>query len=608
MNSTRRVIVGVAVLVLALVFAEAEALAQSWTADKGVVLEGTIITLDGSDRVIEDGLVFVKGDKIVAVAAPGESLPPEAAAAPVVQTDGVIVPGLINAHSHTQYNTMPLWDVPTRYSNRYQWTNPDDYQSDINNPKTCLTKNTYLDLDLEVGKYAEVKEILGGGTGIQGSPSVSGIQDVLVRNVEARNFGSDRVYQHALSIDDGRFQSGLETGIKKAIREGRVGAFLIHLAEGVDAASRNEFQTLKRLGLLIPQTVVIHGTALTSADFSEMAAVGAKLVWSPLSNRLLYGQTTDVRAADRAGVLICLGSDWSPSGSKNALGELNIADLINRNELGSYFSDKELVKMATLNAAIALGFDGKVGRIQAGYYADIAIFDRVAADPYRSVINATELNLRLCLVGGEPLAGDDAVLSALKGSDRETVFSVGTRRKAVDVTKAGVPKGTQRYADFASTLDAAMDFQTSWLDDHWVGAVPSGFTSFQAYLDDLFPEGLGPTRLDPVYAGSDTAFFDGIRTNANALFAYDLRSYWTSYVTPGTKKGDVTISAGLQMPIYDRPSASGAVLARIGRGSVVVIRGEITVSGTRWFSVSRRSTTTGDHVTGYAMARYVRPR
>ncbi len=40
------------------------------------------------------------------------------------------------------------------------------------------------------------------------------------------------------------------------------------------------------------------------------------MVWSPLSNYLLYGETADMTAAKAAGVNIALGSDWAPSGSK----------------------------------------------------------------------------------------------------------------------------------------------------------------------------------------------------------------------------------------------------------------------------------------------------
>jgi len=52
------------------------------------------------------------------------------------------------------------------------------------------------------------------------------------------------------------------------------------------------------------------------------------MVWSPFSNLLLYGGTSDIARARNEGVLIALGPDWSPSGSKNLLGELKVARLV----------------------------------------------------------------------------------------------------------------------------------------------------------------------------------------------------------------------------------------------------------------------------------------
>ena len=68
----------------------------------------------------------------------------------------------------------------------------------------------------------------------------------------------------------------------------------------------------------------------SSANYDEWAPLGGSIVWSPFSNLWLYRGTTDVLAARAAGVRICLGADWSPSGSKNLLGELKVADLWNR--------------------------------------------------------------------------------------------------------------------------------------------------------------------------------------------------------------------------------------------------------------------------------------
>ena len=118
-----------------------------------------------------------------------------------------------------------------------------------------------------------------------------------------------------------------------------------------------------RVSLAEP-TVVIHGTALTPSQFESMGAVGSKLVWSPLSNLLLYGNTTDVRAADKAGIKISLAPDWGPSGSKNSMHELKVADLWNSEVMDSYFTNYQMVEMVTSNPAAAAEWQDYVGTNQ----------------------------------------------------------------------------------------------------------------------------------------------------------------------------------------------------------------------------------------------------
>ena len=79
------------------------------------------------------------------------------------------------------------------------------------------------------------------------------------------------------------------------------------------------------------------------------------MVWSPFSNLWLYRATTDVVAASKGGVKVCLGADWGPSGSKNVLGELKVADLWNAKQFDRAFSDRELCEMVTANPGSTLG-------------------------------------------------------------------------------------------------------------------------------------------------------------------------------------------------------------------------------------------------------------
>ena len=60
------------------------------------------------------------------------------------------------------------------------------------------------------------------------------------------------------------------------------------------------------------------------------------MVWSPFSNLLLYGGTADVARARQEGVLMALGPDWSPTGSKNLLAELKVARLVSEDAGGVF--------------------------------------------------------------------------------------------------------------------------------------------------------------------------------------------------------------------------------------------------------------------------------
>jgi hypothetical protein len=135
-------------------------------------------------------------------------------------------------------------------------------------------------------------------------------------------------------------------------------------------------------------------------------ANGASMVWSPLSNLLLYKETADIAEFHRQGVLIGLGSDWSPSGSKNLLGELKVAYQYSRHQPGgSVFTCQELVRMVTCDAATILDWDAALGSIEAGKLADLMAIDSTSPRYYQALVNATERDVILVMVGGTVCAG-----------------------------------------------------------------------------------------------------------------------------------------------------------------------------------------------------------
>jgi 5-methylthioadenosine/S-adenosylhomocysteine deaminase len=591
---------------------------QSFDPARGIVLHGTIVTMDAAGIILHNGNVLVRDDRIVATWQ-GANPPRGTQVGDAIQVDlgsrALIFPGLINLHNHPTYNMLELWPAPSShvqaalgrplgtepYANRYQWNLMLDNGSPelrrlVDTPQSLLNSPIGLNLYSEVGKYAEVKAMLGGETAVEGGPSDPTTNNILTRNVGSLNFGRDRIDSRVPSID-GLTGTDLNDLVAR-MQDAQIDAWIVHLAEGVrdnqrragdSFSSRAEFATLTSKGLLTDMTVIIHGNGLEPDDFAAMRAapsirldgtgdgLGAKLVWSPLSNLLLYGQTALVYQALQAGVVVSLGTDWSPSGSRNLLDELKVADITlrdsrllggdrdlipslsisgkagNAREEAEIALDKLLVEMVTTNPAKTLRWTQEVGSIEPGKFADLVLSTRpdhpsrpdLPNSPYRNLIEATEEDVRLVVVNGEPLAGDVAIMSQLKPGDYEVVTSVGgCFEKAIDVTNPAAPQGTETFAEIQTALHDALnamggdnpppdggpadDSNTySYLKAHIPGA--SGLTDaqFRQLLTCYF--GLAPNgrlnmegvQLSPVLVEDDDFYFHllGGEVFANGLIA-----------------------------------------------------------------------------------------
>jgi hypothetical protein len=269
---------------------------------------------------------------------------------------------------------------------------------------------------------------------------------MLARNIELYNFGKDYIWTKVTELE-----SDYEGNhIKEGSSDGTLDAWFLHLAEGIDESSRAEFDILVQNDLLVEEIVVIHGTGLTQTEFSALGDVGGSLAWSPTSNLLLYGDTTDIATAKAEGVNIMIGPDWAPSGSKSSMHELKTADWWDENILGDIFTDFELVQTISTNVVDAIGWSDHTGRIQTGLAADFVVLDTFNADPYRNVIDAIDPDVRLVIVGGLPVFGDVDIMQAMD-NEVEIIQGVGFT-KAADITYDGVPEAQQTYAEMFTAL------------------------------------------------------------------------------------------------------------------------------------------------------------
>ena len=407
-----------------------------------VALAGRVVTMDGRFSVKADAVVYMENGSIVAVQDRAKPAPAGFAGVTIVESGGTIFPGLIELHNHLSYNALPPWSpVPKRFQHRGQWPNHKDYRPLVSGPMTVFGqyKDTQGQFSLlpPLVRYVECKCLLGGVTTSQGVKLASnaGIQRFyrgIIRNVEQTDDAN-------LPEAQGRIPDLVATDAAHFLARLKAedSCFLLHLSEGVTDPAHPVSQARKHFLALeiapnkwaLSKTFTgIHAAGLLPADFDVLASHGSSMVWSPLSNLLLYGGTARVRAAKDAGVLIGLGSDWSPTGSKSLLGELKVAWLYNQKKLNGLFKAREIVAMATRNAARILKWDKVAGTIKAGARADLLVIDSMATDSYKALLHARETDIRLVMINGVARYGWPEVMTKLVPNDQTISVGGKTRR------------------------------------------------------------------------------------------------------------------------------------------------------------------------------------
>jgi cytosine/adenosine deaminase-related metal-dependent hydrolase len=520
-----------------------------------LVLIGKVATMNATRDVLSPGAIWIRQGKIIAVAKGMADLALAAKqstigtsegdaadllrSAKVLRLEGVIYPGMIDLHNHPEYAIYPLLPIKRKYKDRYEWRFYDEaYARRITNLNTLLTSPQYFNLGTEVGKYGEIKALIGGTTSIQGArvtlPTAK--EECLLRNIETAGVSNHPTFSR---VDIGRDAREWQ---RMSEERSKGGALVLHLAEGVGPRMAAEFEAVKRSGLLGPELVAIHGVGLTRTQIDEMGAAAAKLVWSPLSNFILYGQTVDVAAAKRAGVLISLAPDWTPSGSKSILGELKVADLVNQHQLNALFSDDELVEMVTVNPATAIGWGRQLGQIAAGYLADLVVVDDREPGVYRNLIGAVEASIQLVVVRGEALYGDAAIMEALRpGKDLEPM-PVGAgkrvfRAKQIAPNCAGTTVPPMAVSEISAKIQRALQLKFTDVAG-WVSAEqmerdmkdialckttgqaspvqnPPTVQDAKRFLACRFQLPFERTLLSPLTTAEDGQFFSRLRANSN---------------------------------------------------------------------------------------------
>lgn len=182
---------------------------------------------------------------------------------------------------------------------------------------------------------------------------------------------------------------------------------------------------------------LVHANGLDYTDKELLAFLrknNISVIWSPVSNLLLYNDTLPVEILLNENINICLGTDWTPSGSKHILDEIKFAKFYNDHfNLG--ISSSEWIKMATTNPAHALGNIGYAA-ITEGGVADMFVIKN--ADPQNgldSILKMEDKDARFCMINGRVVFGDVDIFSTMGVDYQQFPDSEGvnSKEKAISI-------------------------------------------------------------------------------------------------------------------------------------------------------------------------------
>lgn len=214
--------------------------------------------------------------------------------------DGMLHPGLINAHDHLHRNHYGRLGHPL-YEDAYEWGR------DIHH--RCAES-------IARGRAVPRRDALLRGAW---------------KNLRA---GVTTVVHHDAwedAFDDGfplrvvRIASAHSLRFDRVVPVATAGVpFAIHLAEGVNVAAAEEVRELDAMGLVTADLLAVHAVGVDARGIQRLRAAGAAVVWCPSSNRFLFGRTAPAELL-APGIDVLLGSDSLLTAEGSLLRELRVA-------------------------------------------------------------------------------------------------------------------------------------------------------------------------------------------------------------------------------------------------------------------------------------------
>jgi len=246
----------------------------------------------------------------------------------------------------------------------------------------------------QVGMRGALSKIIMDSTGYADSPDI--MYPGMVENAEACLNETEQMYRKWHGKADGRVQvwyglrslGGVTSELFKEVahrtRE-KSTHMTMHLGEVVDDVRyvKENFDTnltgfARKHNLLGPEMVFAHGIHFEDSELKVLAESRTNISHCPASNTKLASGFAKIPQMLDLGVPVSLGCDGGPSNNTyDMIREMRLAALIHKpvakNPL--VVSAEDVIEMATLGGAVAMGIDDKVGSLEAGKLADVILID-----------------------------------------------------------------------------------------------------------------------------------------------------------------------------------------------------------------------------------------
>lgn len=406
---------------------------------------GTILTVDKDDRVLTDGWISVRDGRITAIG-PQSSTPPARDFDEVHDLTGhLVMPGLVNAHTHS---AMVLF---RGRSEGQSLLTMDGWYNSIREPELSLVAD-----DIGPAVALSCAEMALSGTTtfcdqyffaeeIAAAVKAAGLRAVIAYGIVQlgdRQRGAEELAKAKAFIEQQRSADGrvipwfgphapyidnTEELLLEEVaiaREHGVGLHL-HMAVGpednADTIARyglTATQALDRAGFFAGRVHAAHCLDLSDDDIAVFAAHPSASIAYCASAGLRSGREGICPAVRlrQSGVVVAIGTDnVAANNSYDMVSEMRVAGLVasHRERRAQPISSRELVRMATIDGARALGLEHEIGSLEPGKAADIIAIDLRGAgysetpDPETLLVySGSGRDVRHVWVAGEQLVRD----------------------------------------------------------------------------------------------------------------------------------------------------------------------------------------------------------